>query len=172
MSQPCTIPLHSHPGPHPALPYHLLPWEWRVWDWVLCFWGQSKAAQQLTKGTEGTRGWHPRAAVCSSQRLPGHGRCCWVTVPMSGGIRQVLLVVSGCSKGGDGAVGEHGLGNDPGGVCCSGRGQVGDRALCSPGTRDFFQSHPECPWRGWLRLCVGLGQPQSPEPLAPSVTPK
>lgn len=64
-------------------------------------------------GDKGMREWHPRAALCPSQRLTGHGKCFWITVPMSGGIRQVLLMVSGCSKGGDRAVGEHWAGQWP-----------------------------------------------------------
>lgn len=73
------------------------------------------------------------------------------------------------AKVGTGLRASTGLGNGPGGVCWSGGGRVGDRATCSPGTRDFFQSHPECPWRGWAQALYRAGTVAgaAPVPRAP-----
>lgn len=111
---------------------------------------------------KGSSGLIPKAARAREVLL---GYCCCVRGHQAGPARGQWLQHSG-----DGAVGEHRAGQWPWGRVLL--WERGHRAPCSPGTRDFFQSHPECSWRGWLRLCVGLGQPQSPEPLAPSVTPK
>lgn len=112
MSQPCSIPLHCCPGHRPARPC------------TSCLAGLGPAAvpgvrAKLLSPCPRDRGDTRGQPVL----IPRAGRAREVLlglVPTSGGIRQVLLVVSGCSQDEDGAVGETGLGNGPGGECCSG----------------------------------------------------